>query len=139
MPVLNLPLYTCVQCFSQMELCKKDLDYVARAEQDAVKDVKKTPNMKLPIHFYSTFEKVSHNFICLPGFCCEGGESYMLGGELSRNFSCLDCRCGSGKLTSRGGRMGCHLLCFLSPTTTPHSTHPSGEGAAWSQQASEGR
>jgi obg-like ATPase 1 len=41
-----------------MELCKKDLDYVGRAEQDAVKDVKKTPNMKLPIHFYSTFEKV---------------------------------------------------------------------------------
>ncbi len=41
-----------------MELCKKDLDYVGRAEQDAVKDVKKTPNMKLPLHFYSTFEKV---------------------------------------------------------------------------------
>jgi obg-like ATPase 1 len=43
----------------QMELCKKDIDYVGRAEQDAVKDVKKTPNMKLPLHFYSTFEKVS--------------------------------------------------------------------------------
>lgn len=41
-----------------MELCKKDLDYVGRAEQDSVKDVKKTPNMKLPLHFYSTFEKV---------------------------------------------------------------------------------
>lgn len=41
-----------------MELCKKDLDYVGRAEQDALKDVKKTPNMKLPLHFYSTFEKV---------------------------------------------------------------------------------
>lgn len=42
----------------QMELCKKALDYVGRAESDAVKDVKKTPNMKLPLHFYSTFEKV---------------------------------------------------------------------------------
>jgi obg-like ATPase 1 len=42
-----------------MELCKKDLDYLSRAEQDAIKDVKKTPNMKLPLHFYSTFEKVS--------------------------------------------------------------------------------
>ncbi|KIY97505.1 hypothetical protein MNEG_10457 [Monoraphidium neglectum] len=42
----------------QMELCKKDLDYVGRMEDDALKDVKKTPNMKLPLHFYSTFEKV---------------------------------------------------------------------------------
>ncbi|WIA22223.1 hypothetical protein OEZ85_004551 [Tetradesmus obliquus] len=42
----------------QMELCKKDLDYLSRAEADAIKDVKKTPNMKLPLHFYSTFEKV---------------------------------------------------------------------------------
>ncbi|WIA42672.1 hypothetical protein OEZ86_008632 [Tetradesmus obliquus] len=42
----------------QMELCKKDLDYLSRAEADAIKDVKKTPNMKLPLHFYSTCEKV---------------------------------------------------------------------------------
>jgi hypothetical protein len=41
-----------------MELCKKDLDYVNRQEQEALKDVKKTPNMKLPLHFFSTFEKV---------------------------------------------------------------------------------
>lgn len=41
-----------------MELCKKDLDYVARQEQEALKDVKKTPNMKLPQHFYDTVEKV---------------------------------------------------------------------------------
>jgi hypothetical protein len=86
-----------------MELCKKDLDYVARQEQarapggrhglgrapaaadgapgseayrlqcqgprpprlaprhppeqEAQKDVKKTPNMKLPLHFFTTFEK----------------------------------------------------------------------------------
>jgi hypothetical protein len=44
----------------QMELCKKDLDYLGRAESDAVKDVKKTPNMKLPLHFCSTFEKVGY-------------------------------------------------------------------------------
>lgn len=42
----------------QMELCKKDLDYVKRQEEASLKDVKKTPNMKLPLHFYSTFEKV---------------------------------------------------------------------------------
>lgn len=42
----------------QVELCKKDLDYVDRQEDAALKDVKKTPNMKLPLHFYSTFEKV---------------------------------------------------------------------------------
>lgn len=42
-----------------MELCKKDLDYAGRMEQDSLKDVKKTPNMKLPLHFYSTFEKVT--------------------------------------------------------------------------------
>ncbi|KAI8464841.1 MAG: P-loop containing nucleoside triphosphate hydrolase protein [Monoraphidium minutum] len=42
----------------QLELCKKDLEYVGRMEAEAVKDAKKTPNMKLPLHFYSTFEKV---------------------------------------------------------------------------------
>jgi hypothetical protein len=47
-----------VPALAQIELCKKDLDYVARQEADALKDVKKTPNMKLPLNFYSTFEKV---------------------------------------------------------------------------------
>jgi hypothetical protein len=42
----------------QIELCKKDAEYVRKAEETALKDVKKTPNMKLPLHFYSTFETV---------------------------------------------------------------------------------
>lgn len=42
----------------QMELCKKDLAYVERQEAEAHRDVKKTPTMKLPLHFFSTFEKV---------------------------------------------------------------------------------
>lgn len=67
-----------------MELCKKDLDYVGRSEADAVKDVKKTPNMKLPLHFYSTFEKVrgagsSHvlpHSSLLSASCCNADYDY---------------------------------------------------------------
>lgn len=61
LPLLLRPMLPLRPMLLQMELCKKDLDYVGRAEQDAAKDVKKTPNMKLPIHFYSTFEKVGQN------------------------------------------------------------------------------
>ncbi len=58
----------------KMELCKKDLDYVARQEAEALKDVKKTPNMKLPLHFYSVFEKAGSatGMRCRTCRCCGG-------------------------------------------------------------------
>jgi hypothetical protein len=49
-----------------MELCKKDMDYVAKQEAEALKDVKKTPNMKLPLHFYSVFDKVPRGCSACP-------------------------------------------------------------------------
>ena len=39
------------------ELCLKDLQYVDAAEALALRDVKKTPEMKLPLRFYSVMEK----------------------------------------------------------------------------------
>lgn len=39
------------------ELCQKDLQYVAQAEAAALKDVKKTPDMKLPIRFYDVMKR----------------------------------------------------------------------------------
>lgn len=42
----------------QNELCKKDLEFVERAVQETLKDLKKTPNMKLPVHFHPTVEKI---------------------------------------------------------------------------------
>jgi len=41
----------------QRELCLKDLQYVAAAEAAAVKDLKKTPTMKLPLRFYAVMER----------------------------------------------------------------------------------
>lgn len=41
----------------QRELCAKDLQYVSAAEAAALKDVKKTPDMKLPIRFYDVMLK----------------------------------------------------------------------------------
>ena len=41
----------------QHELCAKDLQYVDQAEAVALKDVKKTPDMKLPLRFYAVMEK----------------------------------------------------------------------------------
>jgi hypothetical protein len=66
--------FTRVPFTPKMELCKKDLDYVARQEAEALKDVKKTPNMKLPLHFYSVFEKVSSAAAmrCRTCRCCGG-------------------------------------------------------------------
>lgn len=52
-------------CFSnqsslplQTELCKKDLEFVLKAEADELKDVKKNPTMKLSTVFHSTYAKV---------------------------------------------------------------------------------
>lgn len=42
----------------QSELCKKDLEFVLKAEADEMKDVKKNPTMKLSTVFYSTYAKV---------------------------------------------------------------------------------
>uniref|UniRef100_A0A7S2QU02 Obg-like ATPase 1 n=1 Tax=Chlamydomonas chlamydogama TaxID=225041 RepID=A0A7S2QU02_9CHLO len=42
----------------QAELCKKDMEFVLKAEADEIKDVKKNPQMKLSALFYSTYEKV---------------------------------------------------------------------------------
>ena len=42
----------------QSELCKKDLEFVLKAEADEIKDVKKNPTMKLSTVFYSTYTKV---------------------------------------------------------------------------------
>ncbi|PNW86362.1 hypothetical protein CHLRE_02g083600v5 [Chlamydomonas reinhardtii] len=42
----------------QMELCKKDLEFVEKAEEKEIRDVKKSPNMKISLVFTSTFEKV---------------------------------------------------------------------------------
>lgn len=42
----------------QSELCKKDLEFVSKAEADELKDVKKNPTMKLSVVFYSTYQKV---------------------------------------------------------------------------------
>ena len=41
----------------QHELCAKDAAYVDAAEAIALKDVRKTPDMKLPLRFYAVFEK----------------------------------------------------------------------------------
>ena len=41
----------------QHELCLKDLQYVDAAEAAAVKDLKKTPTMKLPLRFYTVMER----------------------------------------------------------------------------------
>ena len=41
----------------QHELCLKDLQYVAAAEAAAIKDLKKTPTMKLPLRFYTVMER----------------------------------------------------------------------------------
>ncbi|KAG2435278.1 hypothetical protein HXX76_007355 [Chlamydomonas incerta] len=42
----------------QMELCKKDLEFVEKAEEKEIRDVKKSQNMKISLVFTSTFEKV---------------------------------------------------------------------------------
>lgn len=42
----------------QSELCKKDLEFVLKAEADEIKDVKKNPQMKLSALFHSTYAKV---------------------------------------------------------------------------------
>lgn len=42
----------------QYELCQKDLQYVDAAEAAALKDVKKTPDMKLPLRFYDVMKRV---------------------------------------------------------------------------------
>lgn len=42
----------------QLELCAKDLQYVDAAEAAALKDVKKTPDMKLPLRFYDVMKRV---------------------------------------------------------------------------------
>ncbi|KAG2494078.1 hypothetical protein HYH03_007720 [Edaphochlamys debaryana] len=42
----------------QMELCKKDLEFLAKAEEKEMREVKKAPNMKISLVFTSTFEKV---------------------------------------------------------------------------------
>ena len=41
----------------QRELCAKDLQYVDAAEAAAIKDLKKTPQMKLPLRFYAVMER----------------------------------------------------------------------------------
>ena len=41
----------------QRELCLKDLQYVAAAEAAAVKDLKKTPTMKLPLRYSAVMER----------------------------------------------------------------------------------
>lgn len=41
-----------------MELCKKDLEFVAKAEEKEMRDVKKSQGMKISLVFTSTFEKV---------------------------------------------------------------------------------
>ena len=41
----------------QHELCAKDLAYVDTAEAAALKDVRKTPDMKLPLRFYDVMKK----------------------------------------------------------------------------------
>jgi obg-like ATPase 1 len=41
----------------QHELCAKDLAYVDAAEAAALKDVKKTPDMKLPLRFFDVMKK----------------------------------------------------------------------------------
>ncbi|KAG1659337.1 hypothetical protein FOA52_008391 [Chlamydomonas sp. UWO 241] len=42
----------------QSELCKKDLEFVLKAEAEEIKDVKKNPTMKLSVVFHSTYAKV---------------------------------------------------------------------------------
>ncbi|GLC33616.1 hypothetical protein PLESTM_000092200 [Pleodorina starrii] len=42
----------------QMELCKKDLEFVSKAEEKELRDVKKSQGMKISLVFTSTFEKV---------------------------------------------------------------------------------
>lgn len=42
----------------QSELCKKDMEFVLKAEADEIKDVKKNPQMKLSTLFHSTYAKV---------------------------------------------------------------------------------
>ncbi|KXZ42091.1 hypothetical protein GPECTOR_208g403 [Gonium pectorale] len=42
----------------QMELCKKDLEFVTKAEEKELRDVKKSQGMKISLVFTSTFEKV---------------------------------------------------------------------------------
>ncbi|GIL53329.1 hypothetical protein Vafri_8952 [Volvox africanus] len=42
----------------QMELCKKDLEFVSKAEEKEIRDVKKSQGMKISLAFTTTFEKV---------------------------------------------------------------------------------
>ncbi len=42
----------------QMELCKKDLEFVLKAEEKELRDVKKSQGMKISLAFTTTFEKV---------------------------------------------------------------------------------
>ena len=42
----------------QRELCAKDATYVDAQEAAALKDVRKTPDQKLPLRFYTVMEKV---------------------------------------------------------------------------------
>ena len=47
----------------QSELCKKDTEFVLKAESEEIKDVKKNPTMKLSTVFHSTYAKARVDFL----------------------------------------------------------------------------